>query len=123
MLTDVRILILEDEPITALDLANAVGKAGGIVVGPSVTVAAALALLDEQDVSAAILDVNLPDGVSTPVAIRLLNRGIPVILHTGIGAPQELLQRYPDVPVYGKPANTDRLVEALSEILFERQPA
>lgn len=123
MLASARILILEDEAITALDLAEAVEMAEGVVVGPVGTVAAALALLDGQEVSAAILDANLPDGELTPVAVRLLDRGIPVIVHTGLGAPQELRQRYPEVPVYLKPTASERLVEVLSEILFERQPA
>ena len=123
MLANARILILEDEAITALELAVAVEMADGVVLGPVGTVAAALALLQEQSVSGAILDANLPDGEMTPVAIWLLDRGVPVIVHTGVGAPDALRERYPDVPVYLKPSSSDRLVEALSEILFERQPA
>lgn len=123
MLANARILILEDEAIPALDLGTAVEMAGGIVIGPAGTIAAALALLDEQDVSAAILDVNLPDGELTPVAFRLLGGGIPFIVHTGVGAPEELRQRYPDVPVYLKPTASDRLVGVISDILIEQQPA
>jgi DNA-binding NtrC family response regulator len=123
MLANARIFILEDEAIPALDLAIAVETAGGIVIGPAGTIAAALALLDEQDVSAAILDANLPDGELTPVALRLLNRGIPFIVHTGVGAPEELRQRYPDVPVYVKPTDSDRLVDAISALLIQQQPA
>lgn len=123
MLANARILILEDEAIPAFDLATAVEMAGGIVIGPAGTIAAALALLDEQDVSGAILDANLPDGELTPVALRLLDRGIPIIVHTGIGAPEELRQHYPDVLVYVKPTASDRLVDAISDILVEQQPA
>lgn len=123
MLANAHVLILEDEVIPALDLATAVEMAGGIVIGPAGTIAAALGLLDEQDVSAAILDANLPDGDLTPVAIRLLDRGIPVIVHTGVGAPEELRRRYPDVPVYVKPTASDRLVDVISAILIERHAA
>ena len=123
MLANARILILEDEAIPALDLATAVQMAGGVVIGPAGTIAAALALLDEQEVSAAILDANLPDGELTPVAIRLLERRIPIIVHSGVGAPQELRQRYPHVPVYVKPTGSDRLVDAISAILTQQQPA
>ena len=123
MLANARILILEDEAIPALDLATAVERAGGIAIGPAGTIAAALALLDEQDVSGAILDANLPDGELTPVAIRLLERRIPIIVHSGVGAPQELRQLYPDVPVYVKPTGSDRLVDAISAISTQQQPA
>lgn len=123
MLANAHVLILEDEAIPALDLATAVDMAGGVVIGPAGTVAAALALLDTEDVAAAILDANLPDGDLTPVAIRLLDRGIPVIVHTGAGAPQALLQRYPDVPVHVKPTSSDRLVDVVEAILIERHVA
>lgn len=123
MLANAHVLILEDEAIPALDLALTVETAGGIVIGPAGTIAAALALLDEQDIAAAILDVNLPDGDLTPVAIRLLERGVPVIVHTGAGAPHELLRRYPDLPVYVKPTASDRLVDIVSDILTERRAA
>lgn len=123
MLANAHVLILEDEAIPALDLATAVEMAGGIVTGPAGTVAAALALLDEQDVAAAILDVNLPDGDLMPVAIRLLDRGIPVIVHTGAGAPHDLLRRYPDVPVHVKPTASDRLVGVVSDILTGQRAA
>lgn len=117
------VLILEDEAIIAFDLATAVEAADGIVVGPAGTVAAALALIDEEDVSAAILDTNLPDGDLTPVASRLIDRGVPVIVHTGIAAPDELRRRYPDLPVYLKPTSSDGLVAALCDMLAEQQHA
>lgn len=123
MLANAHVLILEDEAIPALDLAMAVEMAGGVVIGPAGTVAAALALLDEEDVAAAILDVHLPDGELTPVAIRLLDQGVPVIVHSGVGAPQALLQRYPDVPVHVKPTSSDRLVDVVEAILIERHAA
>ena len=117
------VLILEDEAIIAFDLAAAVEAAEGIVVGPAGTVAAALVLMDEQDVSAAILDVTLPDGELTPVASRLMERGVPVIVHAGVAAPDELRQRYPDLPVYLKPTSSDGLVAALCHMMAEQQPA
>ena len=64
---DARILIVEDEPFIAWDLAQAVESAGGIVIGPAATVVQALALVQASVLEAAILDVNLPDGHIGPV--------------------------------------------------------
>jgi DNA-binding NtrC family response regulator len=121
MLDGAHVLILEDEPIIALDLAATIEAAEGCVVGPAGTVAAALALLNDQEVLGAILDANLPDGQLTPVAILLIERGIPVIIHSGTGVPDELRERYPDVPVCPKPATSDRVIEALFKIMTERR--
>jgi DNA-binding NarL/FixJ family response regulator len=122
MLDGAHVLILEDEPIIALDLAATIEAADGCVVGPAGTVAAALALLEDQDVSGAILDANLPDGELTPVAILLIERGIPLVIYSAIGAPDELRKHHPDVPVCLKPTMSDRVVEALLKLMIERQP-
>jgi hypothetical protein len=64
------ILILEDEPITALDLTLAVEAAGGIVLGPAATIAAAFAVCDASQ------SIELP--VETPAgdhSTRTLRRG------------------------------------------------
>ena len=64
---DTRVLIVEDEPFIAWDLAQAVESAGGVVIGPAATVAQALALVDASVLEGAILDVHLPDGHIGPV--------------------------------------------------------
>jgi len=117
MFNGAKVLILEDGPLIAMDLTATVMAAGGLVVGPATTVAAALDLLQEEPVAAAILDANLPDGELTPVAILLIERGVPVIVHTGVGVPDDLLERYPDVPVCLKPISPDRVVEALCRLM------
>ena len=122
MLDGAHVLILEDEPIIALDLAATVEAAKGCVVGPAGTVAAALDLLVDREVSGAILDANLPDGALTPVAILLIERGIPVIIFSAIGVPDELRMLYPDVPVFQKPASSHRVVEGLVGIMIGRHP-
>ena len=91
-----QVLVAEDEPFIAFDLAVAIEDAGGVVVGPAATVAEALALLESNHVAAAILDVNLCDRDISPVAELLLARGVPVIFHTGLGVPEDLIPIAPD---------------------------
>jgi DNA-binding NtrC family response regulator len=107
------ILIVDDEPFIALDLALAVEDAGCLVVGPAGSVREAIGLLETSRVTAAILDVNLSDGDVTPVVDILVARGLPLIFQTGVGLPPSLKARYPDLLVYAKPVMSERLVEML----------
>ena len=97
-----RVLIVEDEPFIAWDLAQAVASAGGVVIGPAATVAEALALVQASVLEGAILDVNLPDGHIGPV-LESLRQHVAILIHSGGGVPHELKHRFPHVPVYFKP--------------------
>ncbi len=70
MLNQRFVLILEDNAFVALDLSMAVEDSDGIVIGPAGSVAEALALIDAQEISAAVLDCQLSDRDVTPVALR-----------------------------------------------------
>ena len=107
-----RVLIVEDEPFIALDLAQAVESAGGVVIGPAATIAQALALIQASVLEAAILDVNLPDGHIGPV-LESLRQHVAAIIHSGVGLPRELRDRFPHVPVYFKPTPTKVLTSRL----------
>ena len=61
MLKRALILVAEDEPFIALDVALAIEDAGGMVAGPAASVKEALALIESLPVVGAILDVNLAD--------------------------------------------------------------
>jgi DNA-binding response OmpR family regulator len=115
-LENIRVLIVEDELFVALDLVEAVESAGGIAVGPAANVSAALRLLDADGIEAAILDVNLPDGHIGPVLEALKTSA--VVVHTGVGLPQELSARFPHVLVYSKPTSPEILTTALARQLF-----
>lgn len=110
-----RVLIVEDEPFIALDLAQAVESAGGIVIGPAATVAQALALVQASVLEAAILDVNLPDGHIGPV-LESLRQHVAVVIHSGVGLPEELRFRFQHVPVYFKPTPAEVLTTRLRSL-------
>jgi DNA-binding NtrC family response regulator len=110
-----RVLIVEDEPFIAWDLAQAVASAGGVVIGPAATVAQALALVQASVLEAAILDVNLPDGHIGPV-LESLRQHVAVVIHSGVGLPQELRNRFPHVPIYFKPTPAEVLTSRLSSL-------
>ncbi len=114
------ILIVEDDPILAMDLVDQVEQCEGIVIGPVPTVHDALEILDhaalgtsQPAIAAAILDVQLRDRDVTPVALRLSEAGVPFVVHTGTGPPPVLTERLPDLPVVMKPAPASEVVERL----------
>ena len=121
MLNGSLILVAEDEPFIALDVALAIEDAGGEVAGPAASVEEALALIESLPIIAAILDVNLADGDISPVAERLIIAGIPVILQTGIGLPPKLAARFPDLQVNIKPCAAATLVAQLEALILSRR--
>lgn len=65
------ILVLEDEPFTAMDLMAALNADGHEVLGPAVTVADALAVAAATPPQLALLNINLPDGSGLDAAREL----------------------------------------------------
>lgn len=120
LLNHLAVLVAEDEPFIALDLALAIEDAGGEVVGPAASAKEALILLKKHTVAAAILDVNLIDGDISPVVEYLVERGVPLILQTGVGLPADLAARYPGLIVRIKPTIAAVLVAQLEVLIFER---
>lgn len=120
MLNHALILVAEDEPFIALDVAMAIEDAGGEVAGPAASVKEALDLIANLPIAAAILDVNLVDGDISPVAEALIAAGIPIILQTGIGLPAGLSARFPDLAVHIKPCVAADLVVQLGALMAAR---
>jgi CheY-like chemotaxis protein len=77
VLKGIRVLVVEDEAVIALDLKSILQAAGATVVGPARTLSAAKELAASGDLAAAILDVQLGDGTVFPVVRLLRNRGMP----------------------------------------------
>jgi DNA-binding NtrC family response regulator len=104
MLNGLPILIVEDDPLIALNLATAIEDLDGRPIWPVVTVEAALKILETETIEAAILDANLLDRDITPVAIALTEKAVPFVIHSGTGIPEELAAKYPHLPLVMKPA-------------------
>lgn len=122
MLNGARILICEDEPYIALDLALSVEDAGGVVVGPAASVKEAEGLLRSNRISGAILDVNLADGHVGPVARELIDRNIPIVVQTGVGLPSEIAHMKTSISVLLKPVSPDLIVMQLARKLNQPGP-
>jgi two-component system, response regulator PdtaR len=78
------VLICEDDPIIALDLAEAVTAAGHAVVGPYAHAQDVLALSDYAHLDLAILDLELADGdTGASLASDLQKAGVRLIILSG----------------------------------------
>ncbi|WP_246465479.1 response regulator [Novosphingobium jiangmenense] len=78
-----RVLVLDDEPLILLDLEFAVEDAGCKPL-TALDLVEALAIVRNNAISAAILDVSLGQGQTCEqVARTLAAMGVPYVLHTG----------------------------------------
>lgn len=76
MQTSQNILVVEDDPFISMDIEDCVTSAGRTVLGPANSVVTALDLIDRQRPDLAILDVELLDGLSFPIARKLEELGV-----------------------------------------------
>jgi DNA-binding NtrC family response regulator len=120
LLNQKSILIVEDNCFLALDLAMAVEDAGGRVVGPVASVADALSLLETHQLGGAVLDCQLTDRDVTPVVMELIDRGVPLVIHTGTGLPPALSEAHPNLPVLMKPLKPAIVVELLASRMRDK---
>jgi two-component system, response regulator PdtaR len=84
-----RILIVEDEPLTAFENENVLGDAGYVVVATVDDLEEALAVLDREEVHLVLSDVRLRDdqtGIHLARAAR--ERGVPTLFATGHTDPE-----------------------------------
>jgi DNA-binding response OmpR family regulator len=106
------VLVVEDDALIALDIANELRDAGLEVIGPATSVARALQLLASIGCDVAVLDVNLGKATSAPIARELRNRGTPFVVLSGYSTEQHPPELH-GAPMLSKPAARGALVELL----------
>lgn len=108
-----RILVVEDEPLIALELEEMVVELGCTLAGSVAQIAEALVLIEAGSLDAAVLDVNLGSQKVDPVADALAVQGCPFVFTTGygrVGVPVA----YNDRAVVQKPFTRDDVADALA---------
>ena len=107
-----RVLVVEDDGLLALDIANYLSDAGLEVVGPAASVTTALKLVSKTGCDVAVLDVNLGSENSGPVARELRARGTPFVVLSGYSSEQHPSE-FQGAPLLSKPARPAELVALL----------
>lgn len=116
MLSRQRVLVVEDEKLVAMLVEDTLHDAGATVIGPANTIDEAMRLIEDGEVTAAVLDLRLGEEWVTPVADRLAQMGVPFVIATSYEADPEA-SRHAGAPVLCKPFDLDRLTTALVAIL------
>jgi DNA-binding response OmpR family regulator len=107
------ILIVEDEPLIALNLRYACEEMGVDSITAS-SCRMAMEALEERDVDGAVLDVNLGRGdTCEAIAKELKARNVPFVLNTGdLNRAGEYLRGI-DAPIISKPTAAEVVIERL----------
>jgi CheY-like chemotaxis protein len=100
-LAGVRLLLVEDEALVAMELEDLINSLGGEAVGPFGRVADALEALRRERIDGAVLDVRLDGDTTFPIADVLLRTANPILFVTG--AVSSIPERYRHVPRLHKP--------------------
>ncbi|NVD39972.1 response regulator [Ensifer sp. HO-A22] len=106
-----RALIIEDEPLVALDIATLLEADGFEIAGIAASIDEALTIIKHADIDVALLDGNLRGQAVDAVASALQERKISFVFVSGYGR-ENLPARFKGVPVVAKPFSDQQLVDA-----------
>ena len=110
-------LLVEDSLIISLDAEDILMRLGAEGVSTHATVDGALDAIDEHAPSFAVLDINLGDRNSFPVADRLVEKNIPFVFASGYGEQAALPMEHRNRPVIQKPYTLEKVAQTLAEVL------
>jgi CheY-like chemotaxis protein len=111
-----RVLIVEDELMIRMLLADMLSELGYAVAAEAARIDEALAATKIGDFDLAILDVNLNGESVEPVAVALSAQGCPFIFASGYGA-RGLPEAFRDRPTLRKPFQMPELSRILQDAL------
>jgi PAS domain S-box-containing protein len=111
-----RILIVEDEPLLAMDMTASLEEAGFHIVGPAAQVDEAMRFIAQADFDVAFLDGNLGGDPVDQLAAALTRRNIPFAFITGYGR-ENLPSAFAAAPMLTKPVDGSAMVRLASKLL------
>jgi CheY-like chemotaxis protein len=112
------VLVVEDEFMIAMDSAMYLEAMGATVVGPVSSVPQALAILREQRIDAAVLDIDLQGTKAFIVANALMERRIGFVFASGYDD-IVIPERFSGIIRCGKPAKAADVADALRRVCAE----
>lgn len=119
-MSDIRILIVEDDPFIAMDIESAVadqlGDGAELIVVGSVSQARRASA---TKLSCALLDIDVEGGKTFEVAVRLLENGTPFAFVSG-SSPGDLPEELRTVRFLRKPFSTNEIASFVSGAVTEK---
>jgi two-component sensor histidine kinase/CheY-like chemotaxis protein len=110
-----KVLVVEDEPLVALDITSILTEAGYQVIGPAADLIEAISLIEKADFDVALLDANLDGQGVEELALALGRADVPFAFLTGYsrdGLPAEFEQ----TPMMQKPFLPDQLLTLVGSL-------
>ena len=117
-----RILIAEDNYLTAEDVRVFVQDCGYSVAGPAPSVERGLALIADGVPDGAVLDINLGGEPCFPMAHALHAKGVPFILLSAYGANMPVPAEFDGAPRLAKPFEPVAFRSALHDLVSRWHP-
>ncbi|WP_332055447.1 hypothetical protein [Reyranella sp.] len=116
-LESMKVLVVEDEFLIAMDLELMLRKMGAADVRIELDIAGALTALRAKDLpDCAVLDIGFGAQSTEPVADLLLHARVPFIFATGYGDTMRLPARFRAVPIVRKPLGAADLEDAFIRV-------
>lgn len=110
------VLLIEDEVMIRMMVADMLEELGYAIAGEAGDVDEGVRLVQLTDFDIAILDVNLNGRVISPVAQAVQMRGLPFVFATGYGA-AGLPEQFRDRPTLQKPFQIETLANTIETVL------
>lgn len=119
MLNGRRVLLVEDSLIIALDAEDVLERLGAESVTTASNARGGLEAIDAAQPDIAMLDINLGDGTSFPVADRLAAAGVPFLFASGYGEQAQLPEQHEGRLVIQKPYTVENVARAIDTLMGE----
>jgi CheY-like chemotaxis protein/anti-sigma regulatory factor (Ser/Thr protein kinase) len=116
--SELRILVVEDEPAIALELVSVIEEESGCtVMGVAGSVDEALALIALERPNGAVLDANLNGSTSAKIAEALLRENTPFFVLSGYSSKSSLPPPLNEAPFLQKPYREGELLQQIRGLL------
>jgi PAS domain S-box-containing protein len=115
-----RILVVDDEPLIAMDIVSILEEEGCEILGPAPTLQKALDLVETGNADAALLDANLAGEPVDTLAAALTRRQVPFSFVSGYGL-DSLPEAFSHAMLIKKPFQRQELVEAVRRMVLDSE--
>lgn len=116
-----RLLVVEDEPLLALDIETSLEDFGAEIAGSARSPEEALSIINGTPFDAALLDANLRGHPVDEIAAALTARNIPFLFVTGYGK-ESLPKAFAKNGVVPKPFSQEQLIDAVALLVEVPRP-
>jgi PAS domain S-box-containing protein len=113
-----RVIVVDDEPLIAMEIVATLTEAGCEVVGPTASIDRAIELL-ASGCDAALIDANIAGEPVDRLPEALTKAGVPFAFVTGYGV-EDLPQAWRHTPIVPKPFTPDQILAAVRRLLEPR---